>query len=144
MRPRLIITALALLLTAGPSQAGSPDEVFILATSVKPPDAVAAAIKSHSEAQDWRFISQNRVKQGEVTIVKICIPAVAKFVWNLGLHLSAMLPCGNIGIYESEGITQVSVLHPRYMPMLHPDPALEQAAAVAEPLLREMLDVVTR
>lgn len=144
MRMHLTIIALALLLTAGHPRASSADEVFIIGTSSKPPDAVAAAIRSYSEEQDWQFLSQNKVKQGQVTIVKICIPAVGKIVWPLGLRMSAMLPCGNIGIYESGEMTEISVLHPRYMHMLYPDAALEQAAAVAEPLLREMLDAVTR
>lgn len=41
-------------------------------------------------------------------------------------------------------MTEISLLHPRYMNVLYPDPALEQAAAVAEPLLIEMLDTVTK
>jgi hypothetical protein len=47
-----------------------------------------------------------------------------------------------MGIYSNGTATEISVLHPRYMHMLYPDPALEQAGAVAEPLLSEMLDAI--
>jgi hypothetical protein len=144
MRTHLPIAAFAaLLLMTGSAQAADPDDVFIVRTTSKAPDAVVAAVKSYSEEQKWKFISGSKVKQGQVTLVKICIPEVGKLVWPLGLHLSALLPCGNIGIYSNGTATEVSLLHPRYMHMLYPDPALEQAGSIAEPLLLEMLDAVT-
>jgi hypothetical protein len=76
--------------------------------------------------------------------VKLCIPAVAQLIWPVGLQLSALLPCGNVGIYQKGMTTEISVLHPRYMHVLYPHPATERASAVAEPLLIEMLDAVTK
>jgi hypothetical protein len=134
----------ALLLMAGLAQAAERDDVFIVRTSAQTPAAVVAAIRSWSERQGWNFLGESKVKQGQVTLVKLCIPAVGKLVWPLGLQLSALLPCGNLGIYANGALTEVSVLHPRYMSLLYPDPALEQAAAIAEPLLTEMLDAVTQ
>jgi hypothetical protein len=133
----------ALLLLSGLAQAGS-DEILMVRTTSKTPDALVAAVKSYTEEQKWRFISEGEAKQGEVSLVKICIPEVGKLVWQAGLRASALLPCGNMGIYSNGTMTEISVLHPRYMHMLHPDPALEQAGAVAEPLLLEMLDAVTK
>jgi hypothetical protein len=60
----------------------------------------------------------------------------------VGLQLSALLPCGNLGVYQKNGVTKISALHPRYMSVLYPDPALEQAGAVATPLLTAMLDTI--
>ena len=145
MRMPLPIAALAaFLLTTGVAPAADPDDIFIVRTTPKTPDAIVAAVRSYSEQQQWMFVSESKVKQGQVTLVKICIPDVGKLVWPLGLQLSALLPCGNMGGYANGAMTEISVLHPRYMHMLYPDPALEQAGAVAEPLLTEMLDAVTK
>lgn len=51
-----------------------------------------------------------------------------------------MLPCGHIGVYKQGARTEVSVLHPRYMHVLYPNPATERAGAIAHPLLAAMLD----
>lgn len=138
-----IAVATAFLLMIDVAQA-DPDDIFMLRTTSKTPEAVVAAVKSYSEDQKWQFLSANKVKQDQVTLVKICIPEVGKLVWPVGLRASALLPCGNMGIYSNGTMTEISVLHPRYMHMLYPDPALEQASAVAEPLLREMLDAITK
>jgi hypothetical protein len=135
-------TLAAILLTTGFAKAADPGDIFIVGTTSKTADAVVAAVRSYSDEQEWVFISSNKVKQGQVTLVKICIPAVGKLVWPLGLKLSALLPCGNIGVYANGSATEISVLHPRYLSMLYPDPALEEAAMVAEPLLRDMLDAI--
>jgi hypothetical protein len=120
------------------------DGIFIIRSTPKPTDAVVAAIKSYSELKKWQYLSENTVKQGEVRLVKLCIPEVGQLLWSAGLKLSALLPCGNVGVYRKGAATEVSVLHPRYMHVLHPDPATQRAGAVAEPLLIEMLDVVTK
>jgi hypothetical protein len=49
-----------------------------------------------------------------------------------------------VGIYQKGGVTEISVLHPRYLHVLYPHPATDAASAVAEPLLTEMLDAVTK
>ncbi len=134
----------ALLLTTGWAQATDTDDIFMIRTTSKSPDAVVAAVKSYSEERKWQFLSENKVRQDQVTLVKICIPEVGQLVWPAGLRLSALLPCGNMGIYRNGAVTEISVLHPIYMHMLYPDPALERASAVAVPLLNEMLDAVTR
>ena len=128
----------------GYARAADPDGIFRVGTTTKTPEAVVAAVRSYSEEHSWQFLSASRVKQGRVTLVKICIPEVGKLVWPVGLRASALLPCGNMGIYSNGTMTEISVLHPRYMHMLYPDPALERAGAVAEPLLREMLDAITK
>ena len=45
-----------------------------------------------------------------------------KELWKAGLHVSAMVPCGNVGIYQEKEVTQISLLHPRFMHMIYPDP----------------------
>ena len=124
--------------------ASQPREMFLLRTTAKPPEAVIEAIQSYVQAKKWNYLGADKVKQGQVTLVKICIPEVGQQLWPVGLHISAMLPCGNLGVYQKDGRTEVSLLHPRYMQILYPDPAVEKASATAEPLLIEMLDSVTK
>jgi hypothetical protein len=121
-----------------------PNDIFIVRTTSKTPDAIVAAIKSHSDEKKWEYLGESKIKKGEVTLVKICIPAVGQLLWPVGLQLSAMLPCGNVGIYQKGTATEISVLHPRYMHTLYPHPSTERASAVAQPLLMEMLDAVTK
>ena len=122
-----------------------PDSILIRA-SAKSPTEVVDAIKSYTEANKWAYLGANSVKpkQGEVTMVKVCIPQVGGIMWSIGLHLSAPLPCGNIAVYQNQGKTEVSMLHPRYMQILYPHPEVERAVGVATPLLLDMLDTIAK
>lgn len=118
------------------------DDIFLLASTGKSPDAVVEAVKAYATERDWRYIGDSKVKQGEVTLVKFCIPEVGRAVWPAGLRLSALLPCGNLGVYETAEATEISLLHPRYMALLFPDPATKRASEIALPLLTGMLEAV--
>lgn len=133
----------ALLATLSPlAGAESASDLFMIRSTSKSPDQVVAGIKAYAESKNWQYLGDSKVKKGEVQLVKICIPEVGQQIWPVGLQLSAMLPCGNVGVYRRAGATEISVLHPRYMPLLYPHPATERAAAVAQPLLHEMLEAV--
>ena len=144
MRHKMIVSGAILLALTALAKAENPNDIFIVRTTSKSPDAIVAAIKSHSEDKKWEYLGESKVKKGEVTLVKICIPAVGQLIWPVGLQLSAMLPCGNLGIYQKGTATEISVLHPRYMHVLYPHPSTERASAVAQPLLIDMLDAVTK
>lgn len=139
---RLAVTTFAAFLIAMPIAQAASDDIFMVRTTSKSPDTIVAAIKDYAQAMKWQYLSDNKVKKGEVTLVKICIPEVGRIIWPLGLQLSAMLPCGNIGIYATDSGTEISVLHPRYLNILYPDPEVERAGEVGAPLLTEMLDTV--
>lgn len=137
-------TLLAIPLTSlaqGPMP--GPDMVLTRATT-KTPDQVVDAVKSYSEEKKWLYMGASKAKQGEVTMVKVCIPQVGQLLWPVGLHLSALLPCGNIGVYQNKGQTEISMLHPRYMQVLYPHAEVEKAVNVATPLLTEMLTAVAK
>jgi uncharacterized protein (DUF302 family) len=142
-RAAIASCAVALTFTAA-GRAQSPNDAFIVKSSSKASDAVVAAIKSYAELKKWPYLGENKVKQGEVTLVKVCIPEVAGALWPAGLQVSALLPCGNVGVYSKGGATEVSLLHPRYMHVLYPHAATERAGAIALPLFTEMLNDVTR
>jgi hypothetical protein len=144
MRHKTIVAGVILLALTAVAQAQNPDDIFIVRTTSKTSDAIVAAIKSYSEQKKWQYLGESKVNKGEVTLVKICIPEVGQHIWPVGLQLSALMPCGNVGIYRNDTATEISVLHPRYMHVLYPHPSTERASAVAQPLLIEMLDVVTK
>jgi uncharacterized protein (DUF302 family) len=123
---------------------GEPNDMFLIRSTAKTPEAVVEAVKAYSEAQKWRLSSVDKARQGQVILVKICIPEVGQHIWKVGLYLGAMVPCGNLAVYQQEGKTEASLLHPRYMQMLYPHPEIEKASAMALPLLTEMLDTVTK
>ncbi len=144
MKRSILLACLVMIALNVTAVAQAPQDVFVVKATSKAPDAVVAAIKSYSEQKKWLYLGDSKIKQGEITLVKICIPEVGQLVLPAGLHLSAMLPCGNVGIYRKGTDTEISLLHPRYMQILHPNPAVERAVAVATPLFDEMLDAVTK
>jgi hypothetical protein len=97
----------------------------VRATS-KTPDAIAADIKSNAEGNKWLYLGDNKIKSGEMRLVKSCIPAVSQALWSAGLQLSAMMPCANVGICQRDGKTEISVLHPRFMQVLFPNAETEK------------------
>ena len=142
----IISLILASVFVAISSLAQAADDMIIVRPAAKSPDEVVAAIKAYAEEKKWVFLGANKFKpaQGEVTLVKICIPETSKLLWPLGLHLSAILPCGNFGVYKVDGKTEISILHPRYMQVLYPHPDVEKASAMVTPLFLGMLESVTK
>lgn len=92
----------------------------------------------------WLNLGINKVNQGRVTLVKLCMPEVGRQIFAADLKFSVLLPCGNIGVYEQDGKTQVSLLDPRYMAALDAHPVLKTAGPDARKLLDDMLDSVTK
>lgn len=144
MRSASSLAIASVLVLLGGAQAAGTGDLFIIRSSTKTPDAVVADIKTYSEQRKWQYLGESKVKNGEVSLVKVCIPAVGQLLWPAGLQVSAMLPCGNIGVYRKGEATEISVLHPRYMQVLYPHPATERASALALPLIDEMLEAVAR
>jgi hypothetical protein len=139
---KYLLAAAVWLLVLQPVAGADPNAIFIIRHTDKPPPEAVAAIEAYARDNAWIYLGASKVKKGQVTLVKICIPEVGRLVWQVGLQLSALLPCGNLGVYQKNGVTEISALHPRYMSVLYPDPALEQAGAVATPLLTAMLDTI--
>ena len=137
-----IVLALPLTSLAQAPMPG-PDMILTRATT-KTPDQVVDAVKSYSDEKKWVYMGTSKAKQGEVTIVKVCIQQVGQLLWPVGLHLSALLPCGNIGVYQNKGQTEISMLHPRYMQVLYPHAEVEKAVNLATPLFTEMLTAVAK
>jgi len=141
----LLSLAFSTLAFSATAQTPAPGaDMLLVRSTAKEPAEVVSAIQAYSERKKWQFVGASKVKQGEVTLVKVCIPQVGQLLWPLGLQISAMLPCGNVGIYKKEGKTEISMLHPAYMQLIYPAPQVEMAVGVATPLLLDMLDNVAR
>jgi hypothetical protein len=144
--PALVGCALAAAspLTA-PAQPPKPGpEMIVIRATPRTTEQVVDAVKSYSEERKWLFMGEMKVKQGAVTMLKVCIPAVGKVLWPAGLQVSALLPCGNLGLYRKGGRTEISMLHPSYMEVLYPTAEVKKAVEVATPLLMDMLDAVAK
>lgn len=147
MNIRHYITTLSLCafgLAAPAHAAQPPDDMFIVKSTTKTPDATVAAIKQYATDRKWLYLAEFKVKNGEMTLVKLCVPTVAKDIWAAGLHIGAMGPCGNFGIYQEHGATRISMLHPKFMYALEPKPTLKQVGDELYPLFTAMLDHVSR
>jgi hypothetical protein len=131
------LASLAQTPTLGPA-------MLIVRTSAKDRTEVVGAIKAYSEQKKWLYVGDSKIKNGEVTLVKFCIPQVSQALWPLGLQISAMMPCGNVGVYEKQGKTEISMLHPVFIQVLYPGPEAEAAVKVATPLLLDMLESVAK
>lgn len=118
--------------------------MILVRQSTKTPEQLVDAVKAYAEANKWVYLGANKVKNGEVTLVKVCIPAVGAVIWGAGLEYSALLPCGNLAIYQKTGGTEVSMLDPRYMGLVAPRRETTRAGEMAQPLLTQMLDAVSR
>ncbi len=144
MRIRTLgVALLPLVLATGLARADGPSELFWVKSSEKAPEQVVAAIKSYVEARKWLYLAEFKVKGGQVTAVKICNPAVGKDVFAAGTHVAAMMPCGNLAVYD-EGGTKIAMLHPKFMTVLNPDPNLERAVRELAPQFESMLAEVAR
>lgn len=140
------LTLCALSSLSSAQTAPPADDMILVRPTEKARDAIVDSIKAYAEGKKWVFMGANTLKppQGEITFVKVCIPEVFKLIAPLGLKHIAMLPCGNFGIYQNQGKTEVSMLHPRYMHVLVPNPEIEKASALATPLLIDMLDAAAK
>ena len=134
------------LVLALPRVAAAQNDIIALRRSAKAPADVVDAINAHVGAKKWDFMGAHTVKpkQGEVTLVKLCILQVGAALWPVELLMSALLPCVNIGVYPKQGGSEAAMLHPRSMQLLLPNPEVDHAVALATPQLLEMLDAVTR
>lgn len=144
---RASLFACALLAISAPAAAQAPAPgpgMLLVRPTAKTAEQVVEAVKAHAEAKKWLYMGATKAKQGEVTMVKVCLPQVGQVLWPLGLQVSALLPCGNVGVYQKGGQTEISMLHPAYMQVLYPHPETEKASAIATPLLIEMLDRVAK
>ncbi|WP_306005783.1 hypothetical protein [Aquicoccus porphyridii] len=106
-----------------------------------------AAIRDRVEInEDWLFLAEFGLAGGAVTALKICYLPLGGDIVAAGLHVMAMMPCGNMAFYETEdGGTEMSMLDLRFMTELSDAPSLKAAVETGRPafeaLLSDTLDI---
>ncbi|WP_018862681.1 MULTISPECIES: DUF302 domain-containing protein [unclassified Thioalkalivibrio] len=141
-------TALALSLAAattlaltGPAVAAEPDDHFIIHDAEQPREQLAGTIREFAEnEEDWIFLAKFDLAGGDITALKVCYLPLGPDIVDAGLHVGAMMPCGHVALYEENGNTKLSMLHPKFMTTLQPHPSLERAVERAEPAFEALLD----
>ncbi len=136
----LLLAGLAACATAQPES----NPMFVTRSSAKSPAQLHQSIRDYAAQRKWLYIGDNKLKNGEVTQVRLCIGPAAADIWKVGMHMAAMMPCGHFGIYEEKGATRVTMMHPRYMTLLDPHPIVRKLADDVTGPFTTMLDEVTR
>jgi hypothetical protein len=127
-----------------PRKRRAAERMFWVRTTNKTTEQVVDAVKSYVERNKWLYLSDFKLKGGEVTAVKICYPAIGKDIFAAGLHVAAMMPCGNIAVYVEGGKTTISMPHPKFMSMLAPAASMNKAVNTVTPLFESMLSEIAR
>ncbi|SEO36635.1 protein of unknown function DUF302 [Salinihabitans flavidus] len=146
MKRARLLTGLAtsIGLVAG---AAAADEMFITHDLDMDRAEAVATIRDRVEAkEDWLFLGEFGLAGGAVTALKVCYLPLGGDIVAAGLHVMAMMPCGNMAFYETEdGSTEMSMLDLRFMTELSDAPSLEKAVETGKPafdaLLADTLDV---
>jgi len=76
---RIALALVPLVLTFGcamTEHAHHTDNVIVVRSTSAPPDEVVNRLKTYAGDKKWAFLGANKVKNGEITMVKVCIPAV--------------------------------------------------------------------
>lgn len=105
---------------------------------------VVDSVKSFVNKKHWIYLGDFKVKNGQVILVKFCVKSAGRLAWKAGLKVSAMLPCGNMGVYRKNGLTEISLLKPNYMTVLYPDSNLQSAANLLTPLYKKMMSTIVK
>lgn len=140
MTLRVTAVTATLAICALPALAQDSGDHFIVRDLSVGPKEAATAIRQYVEAdEDWLFLAEFPLKGGEVQAMKICYLPIGGDVFEAGLHVAAMMPCGNLAFYEEDGQARLAMLDLDYLTALSPDPNVARAAETAAPAFEEML-----
>lgn len=134
----------ALALCAASSAAQDAGGHFIVRDLPAGTEEAADSIRSFvEENEDWLLLAEFPLKGGEVQAMKICYLPIGADVFAAGMHVAAMMPCGNLAFYEEAGQPRLSMLDPSYLTALSPHPGVARAAETLGPAFEEMLATTT-
>ncbi len=140
MKPTFTLTGLAMILglSAAP---GAADEIFITHDLDMERAEAVAAVRDYVEGKkDWLFLAELGLAGGAVTAMKICYLPLGPDIVEAGLHVMAMMPCGNMAFYETDNrATEMSLLDPGFMTKLSVASSLERAAETGRPAFQTLL-----
>jgi hypothetical protein len=137
---RIFLTGLATAVGAM-SGAAAADEMFVTHDlDMGRVEAVAAIRDRVAADDDWLFLAEFGLAGGNVTALKICYLPLGPDIVAAGLHVMAMMPCGNMAFYEAgDGGTVLSMLDLRFMTELSDAPTLASAVETGKPAFDALL-----
>ncbi|WP_372611600.1 DUF302 domain-containing protein [Aquicoccus sp.] len=140
MKHTITLTSLATAVALAAGTAAANEMFLTHALDMERAEAVAA-VRDHVEAEeDWLFLAEFGLAGGAVTALKVCYLPLGPDIVEAGLHVMAMMPCGNMAFYETEdGGTEMSLLDPRFMTELSDAPSLEAAVETGKPAFEALL-----
>ncbi|KPQ05610.1 MAG: protein of unknown function DUF302 [Rhodobacteraceae bacterium HLUCCA12] len=140
MKHPIMLTGLAAALALATS-AASADEMFITHQLDMDRAEAVAAIRDHVAAEeDWLFLAEFGLADGAVMALKVCYLPLGPDIVEAGLHVMAMMPCGNMAFYETDdGGTEMSMLDLAFMSELSDAPSLERAVDTGRPAFAALL-----
>lgn len=141
MNTKHLLCALPIALATLPARA---DDMISVTSTAKSPEAVVAAIKSYTEQKKWLYFADGKVKNGEITLVKVCVPAAGKELFAAGPQAGVLGPCGNLSVYVDGGATHIALLNAMYMNAIYPNEHVKKAGEQAQPLLTAMVTAVAK
>ncbi len=141
-----IITAFTITLFTSSTawSAESADDIFMLKTTSNSISDVVKSVKAFAEEKKWIYLGDYKVKKGQVVLIKFCVKAAGKIAWKAGLKVSALLPCGSMGVYKKGDKTEISLLHPKFMNKLYPNASLREAADLLVPHYKELMETISK
>lgn len=139
-----VLLAFLGLSTIAVAQAAQPSDMFMVRSTNKSVEGVVKAARAYTHKHHWILLDANKIKRGKIVLMKVCIPSIGKKIFSHGLYLSAMLPCGNFGVYTQMGKTKVSMLKAKYMHLLVPTPAMAKISMEVEPMLVDLMNAITK
>ncbi|MCC1492630.1 hypothetical protein [Cognatishimia sp. F0-27] len=118
-------------------------EHFIIHKLDQPPQEAATLVRDFiAMSDDWSLNGEFDMMGGAAVGMKICFNAMRGYVAAAGLHNLAMMPCGNLALYEEDGVSYLSMLDVGYLTVLSPHPEMEAGVALARPAYAAMLSEV--
>jgi hypothetical protein len=140
MKQAITLAGLVTVLGLATSQ-GAANEMFITHELNMERAEAVAAVRNHVEAEeDWLFLAEFGLAGGAVTALKVCYLPLGPDIMEAGLHVMALMPCGNMAFYDAEsGATELSLLDPAFMTELSDAPSLERAVETGRPAFQALL-----
>ena len=140
MKHPMTLTGFAAALTIAGGAATADDMFPTHALDMERAEAVAAIRDKVETEEDWLFLAEFGLAGGGVTALKICYLPLGPDIVEAGLHVMAMMPCGNMAFFEADdGGTEMSMLDLGFMTELSDAPSLETAVETGKPAFAALL-----
>ncbi|NRB38810.1 MAG: DoxX family membrane protein [Pseudomonadales bacterium] len=107
-------------------------------------DALLVDLLQAASQHGWKVHGPEKVANGSITLVKLCLPEVGKAILQQSRHYSAMLPCISLSLYKEQDSSKLTLLDPAYMQHITSSAAIGAAADKSREALFKLLSDLPR